>query len=118
MSGAQISWLPTRSPDEDALRMDYRLPPRMSVEAPHIHRRQEERFSVVAGGMCIRLRREVLHLGPGHEIVVPARTPHIFWSEGNSDLQVIIEFRPALQMRRFFERLFSFAAEGRLTQRG
>ena len=50
----------------------------------------------------------------GQEVVVPPRTPHSWWNIGDSEVQAIVEFRPAGEMRSFFETTFGLAQDGKL----
>jgi mannose-6-phosphate isomerase-like protein (cupin superfamily) len=88
----------------DVLEFDVFLQPGAHVPARHLHPRQEERFSVVAGQVRFRIgRHNVVLAEPGDTLVVPKRTPHWFGNPGPSVAQVRVEVRPALRMEELFE---------------
>jgi hypothetical protein len=43
----------------------------------------------------------------GDTVTVPPRVSHRFWNEGPRELEVRVEFRPALRTEQFFEQLWS-----------
>jgi len=53
----------------------------------------------------------------GQEAVVPPGTPHSWWNGGDTEVHAIVEFRPAGEIKSFFETTFGLAREGKL-QRG
>jgi mannose-6-phosphate isomerase-like protein (cupin superfamily) len=96
----------------------YFLPAGGSVPLAHVHPRQEERFEVVSGRARIRLGRLLLRASAGESVVVPRGTVHRLWNDGEDELQVLVEFRPALRTEEGFEQLFGLAREGKLSRRG
>jgi mannose-6-phosphate isomerase-like protein (cupin superfamily) len=104
-SGERITFRQTAASTDGALvAIDLELPAGRRVPGGlHIHPRQEERFTVVAGTMRFRLGRERVTAGPGEVIVVPAGVKHDFANAGDTDALIRVEIRPALQMERLFE---------------
>lgn len=84
----------------------------------HIHRRQEERFTVSEGELVYRLGRRRGVLRPGDTLVVPPRTVHEFRNEGTDPARFVAEFRPALRVGEFFAALFALAEDGQVDARG
>ena len=97
---------------------DYFLPAGGSVPLAHVHPRQEERFEVVSGRARIRVGRRLLRAAAGESVVVPRGTVHRLWNDGEDELQVLVEFRPALRTEEGFEQLFGLARDGKLSRRG
>ena len=89
-----------------------------SVPLAHVHPRQEERFEVVSGRARIRVGRRLLRASAGESVVVPRGTVHRLWNDGEDELHVLVEFRPALRTEEGFEQLFGLAREGKLSRRG
>lgn len=87
------------------------------VAAEHLHPRQEERFAVIAGTLRGRIAGHDFSIGPGEQLVVPARTPHIWWNAGADELHVLVEVRPALRIESFFESFFGLAQDGKVHQK-
>ena len=79
----------------------------------HLHPRQEERFTALAGAMRVRVAGQERLLVAGETLVIPAGTPHTMWNDGEVEARLRWEVRPALQTETFFERLYGLAATGR-----
>jgi len=93
-------------------------PPSEEREPEHVHPHQENIFEVHSGALRFRILGQERVIGPGERVVVPPATPHCFWVEGTEDARYRQEFRPALNIERFFDVLFQLAREGKLNQRG
>src|SRR2546430_127435 len=89
-----------------------------SVPLAHVHPRQEERFEIVSGRARIRVGRRLQRAGPGESVVVPRATVHRLWNDGEGDLHVLVEFRPALRTEEGFEQLFGLGRDGKLNKHG
>jgi mannose-6-phosphate isomerase-like protein (cupin superfamily) len=100
------------------LQLDCSSVPRGPREPEHLHPHQESRFAVRSGALRVRIGATEQVVGPGQVAVIPPRTPHTFWVEGDAPAQYRQEFRPALRSELFFETLFGLAREGRLDARG
>ena len=94
---------------------DFYLPPGGFVAAEHIHPRQEERFEVISGTLRGKAAGKELTAGPGEKVVVPAGTPHVWWSTGDDELHALVELRPALSAEAFFETFFGLAQDGKVS---
>lgn len=88
---------------DDVLAWDLFLSPGGRVPNSHLHPRQEERFSVVAGQVLFRLRRRKILAGPGEVVVVPPGKVHHFSNAGRRMAWVHVETRPVLEMVAMFE---------------
>jgi quercetin dioxygenase-like cupin family protein len=84
------------------LLLDVALPPGGEVPS-HVHRGQEKRFEVLAGTGCCRVGEVVRLLSRGVAVVVPPGTAHSLWSDGEDELLLRAEFRPALDLAERLE---------------
>src|SRR4030081_610832 len=86
------------------LSFDLFLPPGGHVPAGHVHPVQEERFTVVAGRMRLRLGRRPVLAGRRATRVVPAGKVHWFGNAGTTEVaHARVEVRPALRMEELLE---------------
>ncbi len=76
----------------------------------HLHPRQDEAFTVLAGTFRVIVDGVEARYGPGEAFTVPAGTPHQMAAESAARLRW--EVRPALRTAAFFERLYG-PPEGR-----
>src|SRR5690349_21307054 len=83
------------------LRIDMRVRPRGFVASEHVHPHQEERFHVTAGDITLRIDGEERRYTAGDELTIPAGTPHIWWNSGDTELRVLLDFRPAGRFAEF-----------------
>ena len=88
------------------------------VITEHIHPRQEERFTILAGEAHFTLGGERLVATAGETIVVPAGVPHSEGNPGPGEIEDIVELRPALLTKEFHEALAGLVADGETTPRG
>ena len=101
--------------DTDGALLRFAVVQRPGAKGPamHLHARQEERLAVVSGTMRVLLGERELELRDGEEVVVPPGVPHRWWNGGAGPLRAVNEFRPALQMERFFETIYGLARDGK-----
>src|SRR5262245_25777367 len=88
------------------------------VITEHIHPRQDEQFTILAGHAHLTLNGEKHLAGPGQTIVVPAGVPHPNTNPAPAQLDGIVERRPALQAKEFHEAAAGLAAAGKTTPTG
>jgi quercetin dioxygenase-like cupin family protein len=106
------------STTEDTVRLDWYLPPGGS-SPEHVHPRQVERVSGLAGELEIAIRGgELLHVKRGDVVEIPAGTAHRFRNTTRAEAHMTVEFLPALEMREFFEMVAGLANEGKLDRTG
>jgi len=103
--------------DGQLVRFNWRSVP-SGVIPEHIHPRQEERFTILAGQAHFTLNGEKHVAGPGQTIVVPAGVPHSVANPGPAQIEGIVERRPALQAKEFHEAVAGLAADGKTTTAG
>ena len=107
-----------QSTDEDAVRLDWFLPPGGS-SPEHVHPHQVERVSGIEGELEIAVRGgDVLRIGASDVVEIPARTPHLFRNVHDQVAHMTVEFRPALEMREFLEMAAGLAKEGKTDKAG
>jgi quercetin dioxygenase-like cupin family protein len=79
----------------------------------HLHPRQEEHFTALAGAMRVRVAGHEHQLVAGDTLVIPAGTPHTMWNDGAEEVRLRWEVRPALRSEDFFAELYGLASTGR-----
>jgi quercetin dioxygenase-like cupin family protein len=84
----------------------------------HIHPRQEERFTIVAGQARFTVNGREQVATAGQTIVIPAGVPHSVGNPGPGQVDGIVERRPALQAKEFHEAVAGLAADGKTTPAG
>src|SRR3954451_23691606 len=105
-------------PDGENLIVDVWLEPGGALP-PHLHPRQEERWSVVEGTSGFRLGDEDRVIGPDDgEIPVPPGTVHGLKSVSDRDAHLRCIAVPALRLQAFLEESAAAAREGLFTARG
>ena len=103
--------------DGQLVRFNWRSVPG-GVITEHIHPRQEERFTIIAGEAHFTLNGEQRIAGAGETIVVPAGVPHSEGNPGPGEIEGVVELRPALLTKEFHEALAGLVADGKTTPRG
>jgi quercetin dioxygenase-like cupin family protein len=88
------------------------------VITEHIHPRQEERFTIVAGQAHFTLNGQHHVAGPGETVIVPAGVPHSEGNPGPAEIDGIVELRPALRAKELHEAFAGLVADGKTTPRG
>src|SRR5579859_1505981 len=89
--------------DGELLLFDAFLEPGAHVPAAHLHPRQVERFTILAGTLRFRVGGETIVAEPGMSLTVPGGTPHWFGNLSDEVAHVRVEVRPALRMQELFE---------------
>ena len=121
-TGERITFLATA--DEtggESTQMEIRVRPGPAdwVGPVHFHPSQEEHFQVVAGDPEFLVAGETRRAGPGDEVTVPVRVPHIFRNAGETELVMVSEYRPGLRsVQVFFATFFGLAHDGRVGPSG
>ncbi len=104
--------------DGKLLSIDYVAPPSFVIAPPHAHPRQEERTEVVAGTLSGRVSGRARTLRAGGVGVVAAGTTHQWRNGGVGELQLLVEFRPALRTEEFLRATLDLARAGKTDARG
>jgi quercetin dioxygenase-like cupin family protein len=103
--------------DGQLVRFNWRSVP-SGLIPEHIHPRQEERFTILAGQAHFTLNGEKHVAGPGQTIVVPVGVPHSVANPGPAQIEGIVERRPALQAKEFHEAVAGLVGDGKTTPVG
>lgn len=113
-SGARISVEVTGAETGGELvRLHGLLPPHSSGPPRHIHRTHSESFTVLSGRLEIEAGGHVVTIGPGETITAPAGIPHTFQNEGDEEVELITEVRPAPHFEEFLRALYGLSRDGR-----
>jgi mannose-6-phosphate isomerase-like protein (cupin superfamily) len=99
------------------LRLEWQGGPDWAAGPKHVHRLQEERFEVLSGQVRARVAGEERSHRPGDVFAAPPGASHTVWSEGDEDVRLLVEFRPALRSEDVLETPASLAAAGRTRER-
>lgn len=83
------------------------------VPSSHAHPSQTERFTVVSGRLAFRLGRRWTTVQPGQTVSVPPGTVHGFANPGVDPVVVLVEVRPALDMRALLATAAAMSVERR-----
>ena len=102
----------------ELLQIDLFVDPHGFVAAEHIHPSQEERFKIRSGSIQLRVNDHEQEYAEGEEARIPPGTPHVWWNNGDTELHVVLEFRPALEIEAFFENFFRLGRDGKTDRKG
>jgi mannose-6-phosphate isomerase-like protein (cupin superfamily) len=84
----------------------------------HVHPRQEERIVVVSGSVRSVSGGVERILGPGETVVSPPGEIHTVGPARGEEVDMVVEFRPALGFEAFLERIFALDRAGHLDVKG
>lgn len=101
-----------------AFKAQYSLRPHGEIPGEHLHPNKEQRISVLAGEMHLRINGEHRIVRAGETASVPVGARHFQWNPCDSEAVVIEEIRPAGRMHDFFKVLFGLARDGRTDGNG
>lgn len=102
----------------ELLELEFTIDPGGPPLLPHIHRLQDEEFSVLEGRVRFGVRRARLERGPGDTVRVPRGTGHSFRNVSDTSARFRVEFRPALALEDFFQALYGLGAAGMVNRFG
>jgi quercetin dioxygenase-like cupin family protein len=88
------------------------------VVTEHVHPRQEESFTVLAGEVHFIVDGVACTVKAGESIVVPAGLPHSAGNPGPGEIEGVVELRPALQAKELHEAFAGLVADGNTTPSG
>jgi quercetin dioxygenase-like cupin family protein len=102
----------TFEPDGENLFVDAWIEPGGGLP-PHLHPRQEERWSVLDGSVQLQLGKQKRVIGPADgEVIVAPNTVHGFKSVSEQDAHLRCHVIPAGKLRTFLEDSAAAAREG------
>jgi quercetin dioxygenase-like cupin family protein len=88
------------------------------VITEHVHPHQEECFTITSGEARFTVNGHERHARAGETLVVPAGVPHSEGNPGTTDIEGIVELRPALRAKEWHEALAGLVADFPTTPRG
>jgi mannose-6-phosphate isomerase-like protein (cupin superfamily) len=88
------------------------------VITEHIHPRQQEQFTILAGEARFTLNGQEHVAKAGETVVIPAGVPHSVGNPGSAQIEGIVERRPALQAKEFHEAVAGLVTDGKTTPAG
>ena len=120
ITGERITFLKTaRDTNGELLRFEYLVPPHTPGPPLHVHPYQEERFvEILSGKLQANLGKDVKGIGEGQDLTVPPGTPHTWSNDGEDEVRMLVELRPALRMEEVFETTFNLARDAKINVRG
>lgn len=99
-------------------RAQYSLRPHGEIPGEHFHPHKEQRISVLAGEMHLRINGEHRIVRAGQTATIPVGARHFQWNPCDAEAVVIEELRPAGRIHDFFKVLFGLARDGRTDGNG
>ena len=104
----------------DVLEFDYYLEPGGFAvgRVDHAHPRQDERFEIRSGRLDVRLDGDEWTATPGTKFAIPPETAHTVWNGGDSEMHAVVEIRPALDTKAFFETMSGLGRDGKTNRWG
>jgi quercetin dioxygenase-like cupin family protein len=84
----------------------------------HVHPRQQERFTILAGEARFTVNGREHLASAGQTVVIPAGVPHSVQNTGPAEIDGIVERRPALLAKEFHEAVAGLVADGKTTPAG
>jgi mannose-6-phosphate isomerase-like protein (cupin superfamily)/uncharacterized protein YndB with AHSA1/START domain len=102
----------------EALEYDIRFTPKGFVAQEHLHPQQSERHEVVSGRLGLSLGGRDQVLEAGDVVVVPPRTPHRLFPVDGSEVDAVLEVRPALDADVLIETIAGLARDGKVNAKG
>lgn len=103
--------------DGQLVRFNWRSAPG-GVIPEHIHPRQQEQFTIVAGEARFTLNVQEHVARAGETVVIRAGVPHSVGNPGPAEIDGVVERRPALQAKEFHEAVAGLVADGKTTPTG
>lgn len=79
----------------DHLQVRQEAMPPATAEEPHVHRYVHQFFYILDGRMTLCTPDDVMYVGPGQGIHVPAGVPHCVRNECDSDLSFVVSSSPS-----------------------
>lgn len=109
-----------RDHSPEALTFDYYLAPGGFAvgRIEHAHPRQQESFEIQSGELTVSIGGDEWVATPRTKFTIPARTPHTVWNDGQEETHAIVEIRPALAIRTFFETMSGLSRAGETNRWG
>ena len=120
MTGERITFLKTASDTGgEMLAFEYLAAAHTAGPPLHVHPYQEERFvEILSGKLRARMGKDERSCGKGKSLTVSSGTHHTWRNDGEEEVRMLVQIRPALRMEEAFETTFNLARDGKTDQRG
>jgi mannose-6-phosphate isomerase-like protein (cupin superfamily) len=84
----------------------------------HVQPELEQRLEVLSGTMNYTLGNEKNRIArPGDKVIIPPKTSHSIWNDGDEELRALDEYSPAYDMEKFFETCYGLAKDGKCNKK-
>jgi quercetin dioxygenase-like cupin family protein len=114
-TGEQIVFLQTaQDTNGELLQLELWMDAGQTGVPAHLHRLQEERFTVLDGELHVTVAGAARVLRTGESVTIPAGTPHSFGTAHSGAVRLLVELRPALDTEIFFETLAQASQRNRM----
>lgn len=100
----------------DLLKIEIRTKPGAKGTPNHYHPQQSETFEVIQGKLSVFDNGKTVLLRAGEKYTVPSNSLHRWWPEGENDLLVHIELKPAMKTEYFLETMYALAMQGKVNK--
>jgi len=102
----------------ERFKVHYSLRPHGEIAGEHFHPDKEQRVTVLAGEMHLRVNGEHCILRAGESATVPPGGHHFQWNPCDAEVVAIEEVYPAGRLHEFFAVLFRLARDGKTDSQG
>jgi quercetin dioxygenase-like cupin family protein len=102
----------------EAFIIEWKVEPNGFVPFEHIHLNQDELFQVVSGEVKFLIEGKQHIAGAGETITVDRGKAHIAFNNKNEILKCIVEYRPGLDMFKFYQCMGGLVLDNDLDSKG
>jgi len=82
----------------------------------HYHPQQTEAFEVIQGKLGIFDNGKTVLLKAGEKYTIEPNSLHRWWPEGDNDLLIHVEVKPAMKTEYFLETMYALAKQGKVNK--
>jgi mannose-6-phosphate isomerase-like protein (cupin superfamily) len=115
-TGERLCLRRVREDEQIVLEIEGELPPHREGPPLHVHIRQREEGTVVAGVLTGRVGDRAVVVRAGGSAVFPAGVPHRWWNEADQPLSFTGRAVPAGDFDQFLQRIFAVVNAGPATR--
>lgn len=116
VSGETVQFI--KNGKQDVLTFLWELAEGAKMPFAHIHRYQDETFTVVEGSCLVQLGKKEKVIDKGKSFTVKRGQVHRPMNPSKKPLKVLVEVNPASTFRINIETIFGLASEGKCNKRG
>lgn len=119
VTGEKIIFLETsKDTGGKYVRYEYYAKPNSPISPEHFHPKAEERFEVIRGTVTFKIDGKERVAGPGDSAVIQAGVCHTGWNNGNEEIFLKSEIRPAMNFEDYYATCFYVAQRGKTDKKG